>query len=439
MLFAGYVFYAITFSFVIAGVFTDFDKELFSIIKIWAGISWFTLSLGILLGSMWAYYELGWGGYWFWDPVENVALMPWLAGTAFTHSLIFSKNKVLLSWMVFLGILTFLLSILGSFIVRSGILNSVHSFASDPSRGVFLLSLFALFSLVSLGIFFFRSNFLHSSWPKFMSRNYLLVLNNIILMTILTIVFLGTLYPIYYEVIYNEKFSVGPKYFSELITPAVFILIILFTLEQFPKILSMDKLKASLILIAGTAIIFIINYFNMGLLLSGIFLAALILKFVLDLLNNKSVRLHKLFGHLAVVLLTFSVLLNHEFSKNIDFKIKPNDKVEFMGTNLIFKSVDVVPNKNFDSVVGTFEVEDKGKNFNIISEKRVYKVGSVITSETGIAPYITKDYLLVLGDRYKDGSWSVRYSIKYGIMMIWMSSCLLLLSILYGTIRRYDY
>ena len=132
-------------------------------------------------------------------------------------------------------------------------------------------------------------------------------------------------------------------------------------------------------------------------------------------------------------------LNNHEFSKNIDFKIKPNDKVEFMGTNLIFKSVDVVPNKNFDSVVGTFEVEDKGRNFNIISEKRVYKVGSVITSETGIAPYITKDYLLVLGDRYKDGSWSVRYSIKYGIMMIWMSSCLLLLSILYGTIRRYDY
>ena len=258
-------------------------------------------------------------------------------------------------------------------------------------------------------------------------------------MTILTIVFLGTLYPIYYEVIYSEKFSVGPKYFSELITPAVFALIILFTLEQFPKILSMDKLKVSLILIAAIAIISIINYFNMGLLLSGIFLAALILKFVLDLLNNKSVRLHKLFGHLAVVLLTFSVLLNHEFSKNIDFKIKPNDKVEFMGTNLIFKSVDVVPNKNFDSVVGTFEVEDKGRNFNIISEKRVYKVGSVITSETGIAPYITKDYLLVLGDRYKDGSWSVRYSIKYGIMMIWMSSCLLLLSILYGTIRRYDY
>ncbi len=440
MLFAGYVFYAITFSFVIAGVFTDFNKELFSIIKIWAGIAWFTLSLGILLGSMWAYYELGWGGYWFWDPVENVALMPWLAGTAFTHSLTFSRNKILLSWMVFLGILTFLLSILGSFIVRSGILNSVHSFASDPSRGVFLLSLFALFSLVSLGIFFWRSNFLHSKWPRFMSRNYLLVLNNIILMTILLIVFLGTLYPIYYEVIYNEKFSVGPNYFSDLITPTVFALIMLFTAEQFPKILSMDKLKLFLVLVVGISAVLVINSLSMGLILAGIFLVILIFKGVFDLLSrNKSLKLHKVLGHLAVVSLTFSVLLNHEFSKNIDFKIKPNDEVKFMETNLIFKSVDIVPNKNFDSVVGIFEVEDKGKNFNIVSEKRVYKVGGVITSETGIAPYITKDYLLVLGDRYKDGSWSVRYSIKYGIMMIWVSSCLLLLSILYGTIRRYDY
>ena len=440
MLFTGYVFYAITFSFVIAGIFTDFSKHLFRIIKLWAGVAWFTLSLGILLGSMWAYYELGWGGYWFWDPVENVALMPWLAGTAFTHSLTFSKNKVLLSWMVFLGILTFLLSILGSFIVRSGILNSVHSFASDPSRGVFLLSLFALFSLVSLGIFFWRSNLLHSKWPRFMSRNYLLVLNNIILLTILVIVFLGTLYPIYNEIIYGEKFSVGPNYFSELITPAVFLLIILFTLEQFPKILSMNKLKIFLFLVVGMFTVLIINFFSMGLLLSGIFLAIIIFKGIFDLLSgNKPLKLHKIIGHLAVALLTFSVLLNHEFSKNIDFKIKPNDKVKFMETNLIFKSVDVVPSKNFDSVVGTFEVIDKDRKFNIVSEKRVYKIGGVITSETGIAPYITKDYLLVLGDRYQDGSWSVRYSIKYGIMMIWMSSCLLLLSILYGTIVRHDY
>ena len=444
MLFTGYVFYAITFSFVVAGMFTNFNKELFSVIKVWAGLAWFTLSFGILLGSIWAYYELGWGGYWFWDPVENVALMPWLAGTAFTHSLIFSRNKVLLSWMVFLGILTFLLSILGSFIVRSGILNSVHTFASDPSRGVFLLSIFALFSLVSLAIFFWRSNFLNSDWPKFMSRNYLLVLNNIILMTILLIVFLGTLYPIYYEVIYNEKFSVGPNYFSQLITPAVFALITLFTLEQFPKLLSVNKLTIFLLLIAAilifVAAIPIKIFVSFGLILSGLFLLILISKAILNLYNkNKSIRLHKTLGHLAVAWLTFSVLLNYEFSKNIDFRIKPSDKVEFMGTNLVFKSADVVPSQNFNSYVANFEVEDNGKYFNIVAEKRVYKAGGVITSETGIAPYITKDYLVVLGDLKPDGSWAVRYSIKYGIMMIWMSSCLLLLSILYGTIRRHDY
>ena len=444
MLFTGYVFYAITFSFVVAGMFTNFNKELFSVIKVWAGLAWFTLSFGILLGSIWAYYELGWGGYWFWDPVENVALMPWLAGTAFTHSLIFSRNKVLLSWMVFLGILTFLLSILGSFIVRSGILNSVHTFASDPSRGVFLLSIFALFSLVSLAIFFWRSNFLNSDWPKFMSRNYLLVLNNIILMTILLIVFLGTLYPIYYEVIYNEKFSVGPNYFSQLITPAVFALMTLFTLEQFPKLLSVNKLTIFLLLIAAILIFIaaipIKIFVSFGLILSGLFLLILISKAILNLYNkNKSIRLHKTLGHLAVAWLTFSVLLNYEFSKNIDFRIKPSDKVEFMGTNLVFKSADVIPSQNFNSYVANFEVEDNGKYFNIVAEKRVYKAGGVITSETGIAPYITKDYLVVLGDLKPDGSWVVRYSIKYGIMMIWMSSFLLLFSILYGTIRRYDY
>ena len=444
MLFTGYVFYAITFSFVVAGMFTNFNKELFSVIKVWAGLAWFTLSFGILLGSMWAYYELGWGGYWFWDPVENVALMPWIAGTAFTHSLIFSRNKVLLSWMVFLGILTFLLSILGSFIVRSGILNSVHTFASDPSRGVFLLSIFALFSLVSLGIFFWRSNFLNSDWPKFMSRNYLLVLNNIILMTILLIVFLGTLYPIYYEVIYNEKFSVGPNYFSQLITPAVFALITLFTLEQFPKLLSVNKWTISLLLVAGILIIIastsIKIFISFGLILSGLFLLVLVIKAILNLfIKNKSIRLHKTLGHLAVAWLTFSVLLNYEFSKNIELRIKPNDKVEFMGTNLIFKSEEVIDSQNFKSVVANFEVEDKGKYFNIVAEKRRYKAGGVYTSETGIAPYITKDYLVVLGDLKPDGSWAVRYSIKYGIMMIWMSSCLLLLSILYGTIRRHEY
>ena len=160
-----------------------------------------------MLGSIWAYYELGWGGYWFWDPVENISLMPWIAGTALTHSLVYSRDKLLLSWMVFLAILTFLLSVFGSFIVRSGILNSVHSFAADPSRGIFLLSIFALFSLISFALFVKNFTKMESAWPKLGSRNYLVVLNNIVLSGILLVVFIGTLYPILTEVIFRQKLS----------------------------------------------------------------------------------------------------------------------------------------------------------------------------------------------------------------------------------------
>ena len=144
MLFFGYVFYAVVFSFVISGIFNKFNEGLIQILKVWSGIAWATLSVGILLGSMWAYYELGWGGYWFWDPVENVALLPWLAGTAFTHSLIFHKNKVLMSWMVFLGILAFLLSVMGSLLLDQELL-TVFMLLRRSFKGVFLLSLFGLF------------------------------------------------------------------------------------------------------------------------------------------------------------------------------------------------------------------------------------------------------------------------------------------------------
>ena len=212
-----------------------FTKDIFNTLKIWAGVSWFTLTMGIFLGSIWAYYELGWGGYWFWDPVENVSLMPWIAGTAFTHSLIFSREKTLEIWMVFLGIITFLLSIFGSFVVRSGILNSVHTFAADPTRGIFLLGIFAIFSVLSFYIFFTRSNLVKTSWPKFMSKNYLVLLNNIILMSILFIVLIGTLYPIILEAFTSNKLSIGPSYFSNLISPLVIALLLIFTMEQFLK------------------------------------------------------------------------------------------------------------------------------------------------------------------------------------------------------------
>ena len=445
VLFAGYVFYAVTFSLVIAGMFIGFDKKLFQSLKLWAGVSWFTLTFAILLGSIWAYYELGWGGYWFWDPVENVVLLPWLAGTAFTHSLIFSKNKILLSWMVFLGISTFLLTILASFVVRSGILNSVHSFASDPSRGVFLLSLFGVFAFASLVLFFSKSVFLQSEWPKLLSKQYLLVLNNVVLLAILLIVFLGTLYPIVTEVFYGQKLSIGPNYFSSLITPLVLILITLFSVEQFPTLLKNDKKNLFLgVLLIALAVIIIdflkISAFSVGLYFVALILSILLLKASVELVTKRQITIaHKVLGHLSVVLLTFAVIANHEFSESLDVRLKPGEEVEFSNTVVRLDSVDVEGEMNFDTVVANFSIQSGETQSNLKSEKRVYKIGGVITSETGIVSTIQKDYHIVLGDRFQDGSWSIRYSINYGIMLIWISSILLLLSMLYGTIRRHGY
>ena len=445
VLFAGYVFYAVTFSLVIAGMFIGFDKKLFQSLKLWAGVSWFTLTFAILLGSIWAYYELGWGGYWFWDPVENVVLLPWLAGTAFTHSLIFSKNKILLSWMVFLGISTFLLTILASFVVRSGILNSVHSFASDPSRGVFLLSLFGVFAFASLVLFFSKSVFLQSEWPKLLSKQYLLVLNNVVLLAILLIVFLGTLYPIVTEVFYGQKLSIGPNYFSSLITPLVLILITLFSVEQFPTLLKNNKRNLFLGVLLIALVVIVIDFLKISALSVGLYFVALILSILLlkasvELVTKRQVTIaHKVLGHLSVVLLTFAVIANHEFSESLDVRLKPGEEVEFSNTVVRLDSVDVEGEMNFDTVIANFSIQSGETQSNLKSEKRVYKIGGVITSETGIVSTIQKDYHIVLGDRFQDGSWSIRYSINYGIMLIWISSILLLLSMLYGTIRRHGY
>ena len=445
VLFAGYVFYAVTFSLVIAGMFIGFDKKLFQSLKLWAGVSWFTLTFAILLGSIWAYYELGWGGYWFWDPVENVVLLPWLAGTAFTHSLIFSKNKILLSWMVFLGISTFLLTVLASFVVRSGILNSVHSFASDPSRGVFLLSLFGVFAFASLALFFSKSVFLQSEWPKLLSKQYLLVLNNVVLLAILLIVFLGTLYPIITEVFYGQKLSIGPNYFSSLITPLVLILITLFSIEQFPNLLKNNKRNFFLGVLSIALVVIIIDFlkisaFSVGLYFVALVLSILLLKALVELITKRQINIaHKVLGHLSVVLLTFSVIANHEFSESLDVRLKPGEEVKFSNTVVRLDSVDVEGEMNFDTVVANFSIQSGETQSNLKSEKRVYKIGGVITSETGIVSTIQKDYHIVLGDRFQDGSWSIRYSINYGIMLIWISSILLLLSMLYGTIRRHGY
>ena len=436
LIFSGYVFYAMTFCFVISGAIGKFTKELFDTIKVWSTISWFTLSFGILLGSIWAYYELGWGGYWFWDPVENVSLMPWIAGTAFSHSLIFSRDKIMLSWMVFLAIITFLLSVFGSFIVRSGILNSVHSFAADPSRGVFLLAILALFTFASFIIYIRSSEIFRGKWPKFGSLNYLLLLNNIILMTILLVVLLGTLYPIFTEILFESKLSIGPNYFSDLITPLTVALIIVFTFEQFLRLRIKTTLLFSLIIVAIclTVYMFLEQAIFISLILVAALIAILLMRLISYLIvNNTKLRFHKLLGHFSVAILTFSILFNHNFSERIDIKISEGDSINLLDNEILFEEIEIINDSNFNGVRAKILINN---DFYLYPEKRVYKVGGQITSETAVQTTLIKDYLVVLGDRFQDGSWSIGFSKKYGILLIWMSSFLLLFSILYGGIKR---
>ena len=234
ILYLGYVGSSIIFSASLAGIVQNYiSKEWARHIKIWILISWIFLTLGIMLGSIWAYYELGWGGFWFWDPVENVSLLPWLCLTALLHSiLVLEKKPSLTSWTVILSIATFTFSMCGTFLVRSGILNSVHTFANDPSRGIFILIFLSILILISLIVFFIFHEEKKQDISKvyFLSKETSILINNWFIMYFLSVVLIGTVYPIFLEVISNEKISVGPPFYNKLIMPFLIVFLILMSI-----------------------------------------------------------------------------------------------------------------------------------------------------------------------------------------------------------------
>ena len=250
------------------------SKEWAKHIKQWVLASWVFLTLGILLGSIWAYYELGWGGFWFWDPVENVSLMPWLALTTLLHCiLVLEKRLILTSWVVILSITTFALSMCGTFLVRSGILNSVHTFANDPERGLFILIF--LFSLIFLSLFIFF--FFHKQEEKkynffWLSKETSIVVNNWFMMYFLTVVLIGTTYPIFLEVLTSEKISVGPPFYNKLIIP--FLIPFLFFMTIGPKL---KWIKSDI-----KDRVYLVSFFLISLLLSVLIIKNLNIKFLVN-------------------------------------------------------------------------------------------------------------------------------------------------------------
>ncbi len=433
ILYLGYVGSSIIFSSALAATTLKMVSTSWAVhIKKWVLISWIFLTLGILLGSIWAYYELGWGGFWFWDPVENVSLMPWLALTTLLHCiLVLERKEILTSWVIILSIATFTLSMCGTFLVRSGILNSVHTFANDPERGLFILIfLFALIFL-SLFIFFFfhQTNKDNSSNFFWLSKETSILVNNWFMMYFLSVVLIGTVYPIFLDVISSQKISVGPPFYHKLIAP--FLIPFLFAMAIGPKlkwIKSDLKNKIYLISLLTISILisfFIVKIFNTNILINTILISSALYLFFItlrDFFNKKYKNFAQNTAHFGFSLLILSILFNNLFSSEIITNLKVGETYDNSKTKIVFESINQKTEKNYKSIIANFNITNsEGINNNLSPELRIYNQPNITTSEADIKTTIMKDKFIVINLVQNQDYFNVRYQVKPFMLWIWLS------------------
>ena len=370
ILYLGYVGTSIIFSSSLAAVTQNYvSKEWGQHIKKWVLVSWIFLTIGIMLGSIWAYYELGWGGFWFWDPVENVSLMPWLTLTALLHCIVvLERRAALTSWVVILSITTFTLSMCGTFLVRSGILNSVHTFANDPARGIFILIFLFALIVLSLGIFFIfhKENNKSSNNFFWLSRETSILINNWFMMYFLSVVLIGTVYPIFLDVISSEKISVGPPFYQKLIVPFLIPFLLFMSLGPRLKwIKSKIENKNSLIItfiISVMLTFFIIKNLTADLLFYTVLISAAFFLFfttLKELFIKKFNNISQTVSHFGFSLLILSILFNSILSSEIITNIKIGERYDYNKGEIFFKKIEERKESNFNSIIATFEIKDK--------------------------------------------------------------------------------
>ena len=437
ILYLGYVGSSIIFSSALAATCLNIvSKKWASHIKKWVLISWIFLTLGILLGSIWAYYELGWGGFWFWDPVENVSLMPWLALTTLLHCiLVLEKKQILTSWVIILSISTFTLSMCGTFLVRSGILNSVHTFANDPGRGLFIL--FFLFSLIliSLFVFFFFHKSTQNELNNFswLSKETSIIINNWFMMYFLSVVLIGTVYPIFLDVLSSQKISVGPPFYHKLIVP--FLIPFLLAMAIGPKLKWVksnleDKFSLILLLIISVLIsFFILKIFEANFLINTILISSAAYLFFItfrDFFIKKFNNISQNIAHFGFSLLILSILFNSLFSSEIITNLKVGETFEDLNTKIILKSIEQKEEKNFKSIIANFNIENsKGIIENLSPELRIYNQPNIVTSEADIKTTMMSDKFIVINIVQNQDYFNVRYQVKPFMLWIWLSVLLI--------------
>ena len=434
LLYVGFVGSSIYFSAAIASLITNYpSKDFARSIKNWVIISWAFQTLGILAGSIWAYYELGWGGFWFWDPVENASLLPWFAMAALMHSLIvLEKRNQFYFWVIILCLLTFILSVTGTFLVRSGVLNSVHTFANDPSRGLYILIFLSLMIFGSIIVFFkkFKTNNLNINSN---SKETFILINNWFMVFYLFTILLGTIYPIFTEALFANKISVGPPFYNSVIIPIVVLFLIIMAIgpqsqwikNKFTNIFTLIKIFLGSI----TINLFIIYFFKSYNLLSNLIIISaffLIFASIADffkLKKAKTFNLPRITSHCAFGFLILFIGLNNNFSLEKDFNLKIGESKRFDNYSINFSKIELKENKNYKAVIGEFKVENfKNNSISYLSpEIRIYESPNILTYEASIRSGLLKDYYLTMSNIDRSEYYNVKFQKKPFMLWIWIS------------------
>jgi cytochrome c-type biogenesis protein CcmF len=468
MLYMGYVGFSVAFAFAIAALIGgNLDATWARWTRPWTTVAWMFLTIGIAMGSSWAYYELGWGGWWFWDPVENASLMPWLLGTALIHSLaVTEKRSSFKSWTVLLAILAFSFSLLGTFLVRSGVLSSVHAFATDPRRGLFILVFLSITVGSSFSLYAWRAPTVGlGARFALLSKETTLLANNVMFLVAAAAVLLGTLYPLFLDALGLGKISVGPPYFDAvfmpLMAPTIFLMgvgpLVRWKEAALPTLASRLKWAAVVSIIASIATGWLAGEIRwvatVGLLMAYWIVASVATDLVErirprgGLWNDAPRKLRQIpraligmmVAHLGVAAFCFGVVMVKTYELETDVKMHIGDSTSVRGYTFTFMGIREVPGPNYSAVRGQMQVTRDGKAVaTMYPEKRVYRVQQNPMTEAAIDAGVTRDLYVSLGEPVEDGAWIVRVYVKPFIDWIW-GGCLLMAfgGLLAVTDRRY--
>lgn len=454
LLYVGYVGFAVPFAFAMAALWTGhFEKQYMQYLKPWVFLAWSCLTLGICLGSWWAYRELGWGGFWFWDPVENASFMPWLIGTALLHALIVSeKQETFVAWTILLAVTAFALSLIGTFLVRSGVLTSVHAFAVDPQRGLFILLFLVVMMSWAFGLYIVKAHHLFVNKPMYwFSRESGILMNNILLFIMMLVVLLGTLYPLIIDGLGLGKLSVGAPYFNTVMVPMLAIFLMFMGLAIHLR-WKKDEPKA---LIKKISIPLLASFFAAALILGiqknpwdiKVFLIlSLAFWVILSLIHSLYHRyqlqngLPKQFNywamwiaHMGFAFTVIGIVISTGYGMEKDLKMAPQEEVNIAGHQVRFIQEKQIQGANYHGSVVQFKIDQSAYAY---PEKRIYNIGQMVMTDASVDATLWRDIYLALGEPINQQAWAVRVYYKPMIRWIWLGGLMMALG---GFIALYSH